>query len=168
MEDISKVLKFIANCTDPERLRILISNAHQRRQEVVALAALKRMVDVSPAEKPGTVEHDLWRTIFTLEHLLKEERGKTVLLIRTRQKLKRVGVRQTLHDWAVRGTKTTGFTMLVDRGLPELTGEAIVLRHPEVFRRTVVAAARHQLKAVPGVSEQDLWPKGRDYRCLDD
>ncbi len=77
--------------------------------------------------------------------MLTEERGRTTLLARTRQKLKRVGVMQTLADWALNGTETNGFKMLIARGMPELTGEAIVLRHQEQFAPDVVAAAGRRL-----------------------
>lgn len=57
----------------------------------------------------------------------------------------RDGVEGTLKDWAL-GKPTRGFAMLIDRGLPELTGEAIVLRHVTSFPSETVDAARERLK----------------------
>lgn len=42
---------------------------------------------------------------------------------------------------------TDGFTMLLERSMPELTGEAIVLRHARRFGAEAVAAARRRLEA---------------------
>jgi hypothetical protein len=42
---------------------------------------------------------------------------------------------------------TDGFAMLLERNMPELTGEAIVLRHAHRFGADVVAAARRRLQA---------------------
>jgi hypothetical protein len=52
---------------------------------------------------------------------------------------------QTLKDWAISDKETDGFRMLLDRGMPELTGEAIVLRHPGSFEPQVLTAARRRL-----------------------
>jgi hypothetical protein len=58
----------------------------------------------------------------------------------------RVGVLATLKSWAKRTSDTDGFTMLMERNMPELTGEAIVLRHASQFDPEVVAAARGRLE----------------------
>lgn len=94
-----------------------------------------------PKEKPGTIEHDFWQTIHAFEHVLSEQRGGTTRLARTRQKVARVGEVQTLQDWAMSAKSTEGFTMLLERNMPVLTGEAIVLRHARRFAAEVVAAA---------------------------
>jgi hypothetical protein len=64
---------------------------------------------------------------------------------RTRQKVARVGVEKTLIDWALGGNETDGFKMLLERDMPELTGEAVVLRHASQFEPPVVSAARQRL-----------------------
>src|SRR5579884_1598172 len=128
MPDNSKMLTFIETCTEPEKLKSLIRNAHQRGATDIEDAAFRRLVSILPSAQPGTVAHDLWRTIYAFEHILSEERDRTTLLSRTRQKIARVGEVQTLKDWALDDGETKGFTMLMERGMPELTGEAIVLR----------------------------------------
>ncbi|WP_292963566.1 hypothetical protein [Nitrobacter sp.] len=77
---------------------------------------------------------------------MSDEREKTTRLARTRQKVARVGEIQTLKDWALSEKSTDGFAMLLERNMPELTGEAIVLRHPQHFAPEVVAAARNRLE----------------------
>jgi len=144
MADNSKIMAFIATCEDQAKLKQLVKNAKAKSDKEVEQAAFKRLISIAPGEKPGTLEHDLWRTIHAFEHVLSEEKGKTVRLSRTRQKLDRVGVAATLEDWAL-GKPTDGFNMLMDRGLPELTGEAIVLRHSGRFSPDTVVAARKRL-----------------------
>nr|WIE93426.1 hypothetical protein P9270_010060 [Mesorhizobium sp. WSM4875] len=146
MADMARILGLIENCDDPERLRSWIRNAREKGEPRVADAAFRRLVSVLPKEKPGTVEHDFWQTIHAFEHVLSEERGKTTRLARTRQKVARVGEVQTLQDWAMSAKSTEGFTMLLERNVPELTGEAIVLRHARRFAAEVVAAARQRLE----------------------
>jgi hypothetical protein len=142
-----KILAFVERCADPGDLESLIRNATKLGNTVVAEAAFRRRVSLVPAESPGTVEHDFWQTIQAFEYSLSEERGKTTRLSRTRQKVAKVGVVQTLRDWAAGAQETAGFKMLLERGMPEFTGEAITLRHPEHFEPTTLEAARQRLTA---------------------
>ncbi|MBJ7541951.1 hypothetical protein JDN41_00075 [Rhodomicrobium udaipurense] len=146
MRDSAKIVAMIAACDDPDKLRQWIANAKRGRAKDVEEAAFRRLIEVLPKEQPGSVEHDFWRTVHAFEHVLSEERGKTTRLARTRQKVVRVGEVETLKDWAL-GTKSTdGFATLIERCMPELTGEAIVLRHADHFDATVVEAARKRLE----------------------
>lgn len=146
MKDLQKMLNLIGSCDDPDRLRTWHANARKAGHLELADAAFRRLIAILPEEKPGTVEHDFWQTIHAFEHILKEERGKTVRLSRTRQMVGRVGVLATLESWAKRTSDTDGFTMLMERNMPELTGEAIVLRHASQFDPEVVDAARDRLE----------------------
>ena len=145
MTDASKVLIAISKCDDPDRLRTFIKNAKTRNENGIVDTAFRRLISLVPSEESGTVEHDFWQTVNAFEFTFSEERGKTTRLSRTRQKVSRVGVIETLKDWALSDKKTDGFEMLLERGMPELTGEAIVLRHPDKFDQNVRDAARARL-----------------------
>lgn len=146
MPDNTKALAAIASATNPEKLRTLRENAQRLGDAEVEHAAFKRLIEILPEEAPGSIEHDFWKTIFAFEELLRDERGKTVRLSRTRQKIDRVSVMQTLMDFAISKKPTEGFNMLIERGLPELTGEALVLKHSSHFDPAVVAAAKSRLQ----------------------
>ena len=140
-----KILGYVDACDDADKLRSLIVNARKLGNTVVADAAFRRLIALVPGVEPGSVEHDFWRTVNAFEQTLTEERGKTTRLARTRQKVGKVGVVQTLRDWALNGHDTDGFRMLLDRGMPELTGEAIALRHSDRFEQPTLDAARQRL-----------------------
>lgn len=139
------ILEAIAACADPEKLRTYLKNAQRKNEIEVADAAFRKLISILPSAQPGTIEHDLWQTIYAFEQVLSEERGKTTRLSRTRQKVARVGERKTLEDWALSKSRTEGFEMLLERNMPELTGEAIVVRHASSFSDGVVTAAREKL-----------------------
>ncbi|HXL99941.1 MAG TPA: hypothetical protein VN932_08420 [Rhizomicrobium sp.] len=147
MADHAKILAFIAQCDDAAKLRQLLKNAYEQEADDVADAAFRKLAALVPSEQPGTVAYDFWRTVNAFELMLTVERERTTLLSRTRQKVKRDGVVKTLEDWAVSKKATPGFRMLLERGMPELTGEAIVLRHTSHFGADVTAAARRRLEA---------------------
>lgn len=155
MTDQSKMIAFIAATTDASKLRALIENAKKKNAPNIERAAFRRLIELVPSENPGSVEHSLWQTIVAFEELLTQERGKTTRLARTRQKIARVGAHQTLVDWALSDKRADGFRMLIDRDLPELTGEAIVLKHQGSFSTEAVISARsHLLEA--GVSNETI------------
>lgn len=146
MSDHAKILASIAGSTDADQLRRFRENAQRMGVTAVADAAFRRLIEVLPDQAPGSIEHDFWMTIHAFEEVLRDERGKTVRLSRTRQKIGRVGVKQTLIDFATSKAPTDGFNMLIERGLPELTGEALVLKHSESFDTEVQSAARQRLE----------------------
>ncbi len=132
MGDNTKIIASISKCNDPDKLRTWIKNARNKNASDVADAAFRRLISIVPSEQPGTVEHDFWQSIHAFEHVLLEERGKTVRLSRTRQKISRVGIMQTMRDLALSDKKSDGFEMLMERGMPEITAEAVILRHCDI------------------------------------
>lgn len=145
MTNTVKMLASISKCDDPEMLRSWIANARKKGDQEIIAAAFRRLISIVPNEKPGSVEYDFWQMINAFEFALREEHGKTVRLSRTRQKVKRDGVIETLKDWATKPNETSGFAMLIELGMPEYTGEAIVLRHPDKFDAKTIGAAQMRL-----------------------
>jgi hypothetical protein len=139
-------MRAVETSTDPEQLKRLMERAREMGVIEVYNAAFAKRLSLLPGEAPGSVAHDCWKSIHALEQIRSEEEGRTVRLSRTRQKIQRVGIMQVLEDFAKHPSSTTGFDMLIERGLPELTGEAIVLRHRQHFSEDTVRAAKARLE----------------------
>jgi hypothetical protein len=144
---VSKMLDFVAGCGDAKKLRQIAQNADEKGVPELAEAARRKLYSILPGEDPGTIEYAVWQSIFALEDVLKRERGKTILLSRTRQKIGRQGVSQCVAD-LVMGTATEGFRMLHERNMLDLSFEAIALKFPEKFEDQVLTAARQRLTEV--------------------
>ena len=143
-ERTNQALARIANCTDPDSLRTMAKNALRLGEHKVRRAAQLRLYAILPSAKPGTLEHSVWQSIHALEGTLENERGKTTRLARTRQKIDRDGEHKTVTD-LVLGKVSDGFNMLVERGMPKLTFEAVALLHAQEFDDTTLAAAEKRL-----------------------
>jgi hypothetical protein len=144
---VERILKMIENSTDEKALRQIAENARKKGQLTVARAAELRLYEILPSEEPGSFEHDVWRSIHALEGTLTKERGKTTRLGRTRQKIARVGELATVKDLIVVTRKPSeGFAMLIERQMPELTFEAVALRHPDKFDQAALDAACERLE----------------------
>jgi hypothetical protein len=140
-----RALDRIAICRDPNELRRIIVNAKTAGNLAVHQSAQRKLYSVRPDAPAGSFEHDVWQSIYALEGSLAETRGKTTLLSRTRQKIKRDGERKTVADLVTKPAASDGYRMLIERGWPELTFEAVALRHPDSFDATVLTAAKNRL-----------------------
>ncbi|WP_298469589.1 hypothetical protein [uncultured Erythrobacter sp.] len=140
----AKMIEFVRTCVDAEKLRGIAANAHRSGAEELFRVAKLKLFEILPNEQPGTFEHDVWQSIFALEDALSTERGKTIRLARTRQKIARVGELQTVKD-LILGTESEGFKMLAERSMLHLAFEAVALRHSAKFEFATLEAARERL-----------------------
>lgn len=148
-------LERIEELDEADKLHTLMLNARRMGSEKVAEAAFRKRIEVLAGDDhDSAVAMDFWRSIHTLEAALTEERGKTIRLTRTRQKLTRAGAVKTLADLAVAPKPSEGFALLMDRDLSDLTAESVVLRHPEEFdEKTRDAAAARLAEYTTGTTE---------------
>ncbi|MFT4793817.1 MAG: hypothetical protein ACI9ZM_001972 [Paracoccaceae bacterium] len=145
MADNSRIFAAIEVQTDPAKLRALMANARRKSVVDVYAAAFRRLTDIAPEEEPGTVEYDFWKGIAAVEQTLLEERGKAVRATRTRQMVRKHGVIGTLGKLVTAKADDDGFDQIMARDLPELTGEAVVIKHSSAFEPEIIAAARARL-----------------------
>lgn len=144
--DTTRALAFITDCWDSEKLKKMAVNARRLGETDIERATSLKLYSVMPSAEPGTLEYDVWRSVYALEGALKDERGKTTMLGRTRQKIARDGETKTVAD-LVKGTTSEGFRMLMEREMEDHTFEAVALRHRNRFDTDVLTAASARLES---------------------
>lgn len=149
MTDYSNLISIINNCSDKAKLLNWIENGKRLGIPEIVEAATRRLIEIEASATIGNSSEQLilefWKSIIALELVLSGERGRTTRLNRTRQKIDRVGVKKTLSDLALKPKPSEGFFLLRDRGMLDLSAEAVILRFSEEFEEGVLQAARARL-----------------------
>jgi len=143
MYDVSKL-------KTPDDCRMVMQRARDRDLSDVYNAAFKRFCELignANDDPSDPLVRDFYETLAAYEQLLTEKNGRTTAASRTRQKIDNKGVHQSLIEWTRGKAETNGFKLLVEKGLPEYTGEYLVLRYANRFPEDVVALARSRLAA---------------------
>lgn len=136
----------INSSTSLKDLRSFMINAKKAGRMDLYWDAFKRICVLQAKSDRVPVVADFWVAIAAVEELLFIKHGRRLKAQRTRNKVQKVGEMQCLIDWVMRPTETEGFHMLVDAGLVDLTGEAIVVKHANSFDPDVVFAAEARLQ----------------------
>jgi hypothetical protein len=143
MYDVSKL-------KTPDDCRTVMQRARDRDLPGVYNAAFKRFCELignANDDPSDPLVRDFYKTLAAYEQLLTEKNGRTTAASRTRQKIDNKGVHQSLIEWTRGKAETNGFKLLIEKGLPEYTGEYLVLRYANRFPEDVVALARSRLAA---------------------
>ena len=123
-----------------------MNNAKRLGRHDVYQIALRQLCRVEGRNIDDPLEAEFAIVMRALEEALTEEAGRTKRLNRTRQKLGRVGVRQTLADLALKPRPSLGFIKLVEFDMADMSAEALILKYRDEFEQDVVEAARKRLK----------------------
>ena len=150
MYDIDKVLQ------TPEQCRVVMERALAQGKRDLYTAAFRRFCKLSGVahEDPSDPRvRATFEAIAAYEQTLHEKHGKRVKASRTRQKIAKKGVYQSLLEWAKLHGNRPGFRSLIDANLPEFTFEAVVVRFANRFPPDVVKSCRETLKDAGAPSE---------------
>ncbi|MDB5506867.1 MAG: hypothetical protein JWR75_1505 [Devosia sp.] len=131
--------------TDPIKLRKLAINARRLGETKLALDCQLRIAELAGQPYEAGMEREFWTAVSWAEEYKSVVNGKNTKLTKVRAKHKRAGTVQCLIDWAKDPEVTDGFDVLIAAGHSDLTGEAIVVRHAEMFDPEIVAIAERKL-----------------------
>jgi hypothetical protein len=149
MYDIEKTLK------TPEECRIVMERALAKGKQDLYSVAFRHFCRLSGAQYDDPTDpliRAAFEAVAAYEQILKEKHGKNVTASRTRQKIAKKGVYQSIVEWSKLHGNRPGFHTLIDAGMPEFTFESVVVRFSDRFTPDVVSSCRETLKKA-GVQE---------------
>ena len=142
MYDLQK-LKTVGDC------RRVMQRAKERGRGTSICRVFKRQCELVGHENDDPNDPLIRRfheTLAAYEQLLSEKNHSNTTATRTRQKIANKGVHQSLVEWTRGKVETNGFKLLVEAGLPEYTGEYLVVQYTNRFPKDVVKLAQDRLR----------------------
>lgn len=141
--------KPVADYTVAADLRTLMVNAKRLGRDDVWRDAFRRLCVLEGADQTDPLHRDFYEMLAAYEYFLSERNGRATRATPTRLKAKTKGVVHLLEEWVTSKTPTEAYEMLVAKGMPELTGEHLVLKYPEQFSAEAIASAKARIESAP-------------------
>jgi hypothetical protein len=132
----------LINEWDEGKLRNWMANAKRLERHDIYQAAFRQLCRIEGRDLDDPLAAEFAGVMRALEEALTAEAGKTKRLNRTRQKLKRAGVRKTLADLALKPQPSIGFLKLIEFGMANLSAEFLILKYRTEFEPAVIEAAQ--------------------------
>ncbi|WP_226780942.1 hypothetical protein [Oceaniglobus trochenteri] len=156
-QQIDAALAAVKKMEAPEGLRRMMANARLKGVEKVHDAAFKRLAHVQAEGDPGSVEHGMWSAINAIEEIKRDDAGKTVRLSFLRRDIQKLGMVPAMDKLVSKDSPSERFEELIARHFPELTAEAVVMRHADKFSEGAVARSTERLSDA-GIDPTTLAP----------
>jgi len=141
--------KPISDYTVAADLRTLMTNAKRLGRDDVWRDAFRRLCVLEGADQTDPLHRDFYEMLAAYEHFLSERNARATRATPTRLKARNKGVVHLLEEWAMSEKPTEVHELLVANGMPDLTGEHLVLKYPEQFSAEAIAAAKARVEQVP-------------------
>ena len=113
--------------------------AREARRRAIELRA------IAHGNKSG-VEIELLKALYAYEEVLSEKNKRRTRASRTWQMIDRHGIIGAAERAVDRKIEATGYKVLVEMGMHDLTFEAVIVRYPEAFSQEVVERAKSRLE----------------------
>ena len=145
--------EIIPKLKTPEECMQLIKNVAERNPDL-AREARRRAIELRAiAHKfQNEVERELLHAIYAYEEVLSNKKQKRISASRTWQMVKRHGIIKAAEKAVDRDIEPSGYKILVEMGMQDLTFEAVIVRYPDAFNTEVVNRARARLEELKTIS----------------
>ena len=155
----------VAKLKTSQDARQLAENALRLGREDVATQALEKARELQALEDgyDSPAQIAIASALYAYEEEQSRIKGRTFRANRTRQMLAKRGALEAAERMVMNRQRSTGFDVLEEAGLRELSFEAIVDRFPDEFSAGAVVAARARLGGRPS----PIHPQNRTVRIVE-
>jgi hypothetical protein len=125
-----------------------ISLAKEARRRAIELRALAH-------GNTNVVETELLKVLYAYEEVLTTRNKRRTRASRTWQMVKKYGIIRAAERAVNRKADPMGYTVLIEKGMQDLTFEAVILKYPESFSHQAVQTAKIRLEELERESPPD-------------
>jgi hypothetical protein len=154
-----KIMKLVGHLKTPEDCEQVALNV-EAKQPDFAVAARRKAIEIKASTHKAATEAEehSFQAVYALERVMTLERGRKSRATRQWQIVTKVGIIAAMESIVKNPTGRAGYEALVKMGMQDMSFEAVVLRHPDVFSAEAVAQSRQSLDALMGPSARDASP----------
>ena len=151
-----KIIMLVGHLKTPEDCEQVALNV-EAKQPAFAIAARRKAIEIKASTHNAATEaeqHSL-QAVYAYERVMTLERGRKTRATRQWKMITKLGIIEAMESIVKTPTESAGYQALVNMGMQDMSFEAVVLRHPEVFSAEAVAQSKQSLDALmtPPVSD---------------
>jgi uncharacterized protein YecA (UPF0149 family) len=151
-----KIMKLVGHLKTPEDCEQVAVNV-EAKQPLFAIAARRKAIEIKASTHKATTDAEVQslQAVYAYERVLTLERGRKTRATRQWQMVTKLGIIGAVESIVKIPTASAGYDALKKMGMQDMSFEAVVLRHPDVFSVEAVAQSKQSLDALmaPAVSE---------------
>lgn len=140
----------VARLKTPDDCENFAKNVEGKFPEL-AQAARRRGVELRAAVFGAVcdAEREALQAVYAVEEVASQRNGRRTRASRTWQSIQRYGILETVERVVSKKQPTDGYMALVEMGMSDFTFEAVVLRHPTLFKPETVEQAQARINERP-------------------
>ena len=156
-----KIIKLVGHLKTPEDCEQVALNV-EAKQPAFAILARRKAIEIKAATHKATTEAEehSYQAVYAYERVMTLERGRKTRATRQWKMVTKLGIIVAMESIVKTRTESAGYQALVKMGMQDMSFEAVVLRHPDVFSAEAVAQSKQSLDSLmsPAVSDVSVVP----------
>lgn len=156
-----KTMKLVGHLKTPEDCERVAINV-EAKQPAFAVAVRRKAIEIKAATHNATTEAEAhsFQAVYAYERVMTLERGRKTRATRQWQMVSKLGIIVAMESIVKKPTESAGYAALVKMGMQDMSFEAVVLRHPDVFSAEAVAQSKQSLDSLtsPAASDESAVP----------
>jgi hypothetical protein len=152
-----KIMMLVGHLKTPEDCEQVAVNV-EAKQPDFAIAARRKAIEIKAATHKATTqaeEHSL-QAVYAYERVMFLERGRKTRATRYWQMITKLGIIVAMESIVKNPTQSAGYQALVKMGMQDMSFEAVVLRHPDVFSAEAVTQSKQSLDSLMSPPASDV------------
>jgi uncharacterized protein YecA (UPF0149 family) len=149
MPNDEKFMKLVGHLKTPEDCEQVALNV-EAKQPAFAVAARRKAIEIKASTHKATTEaeeHAL-QAVYAYERVMTLARGRKTRATRQWQMVTKLGIINAMESIVKTPTESAGYDALVKMGMQDMSFEAVVLRHPDVFSAEAVAKSQQSIDSL--------------------